>query len=1094
MTHDVANLPKLINIEALYLDDALVNNIAFLSNLTELKEISCDNTGIIDITPLARLTALEFVYFNKNYIIDLSPLRSLHGLKELYCRETQVTDLAPVAGLTELRKLDCGYTHITDLAPVAGLTELRKLDCNDTHITDLSPLQGLHELQEFHCQNTQIHDLRPLAKLTALQILGLGRTQIDNLTPLQNLHGLKELYCRETKITDIGPLSTLNGLKRLDISGKSFYDLPPPPPPPQKPVLTPQGGLLEKIKKFLQVPRPDHDQTSLPREHSTYQEDHFDESKRISSLSPLKGLNALEELDFSDTLVDDLWPLAKLKSLKKIKGRNTKIHSLKALEHLTNLEHLDIKNNNITDLSCLWNKHKLTSLHCSNNKVFDLSPLIPIINNPLRINRYDFSQCPLTTPPVEIVAQGTESIINYFRERDKHGTSQLFEAKLLIVGEGGAGKTSLMRRLFSPEDNLPAPDETTKGIDIYRHDFLTKTGNKFRLNVWDFGGQEIYHATHQFFLTKRSLYVLVDDTRKDDASVHDPGFKYWLEIVDLLSDHSPVFIFQNKKGGRSKPIDLSGIRARFDNVKDLHEGDLQSSDSAKSMRDVLECYAETLPHVGQSLPSRWIDIREEIEDLAAQKPYIPVEEYYSIYSRHLSFDKTKALHLSQYLHDLGVFLHFQDNDLLQRIIFLQSSWVNNAVFSLLDDEEVKHHGGMLYRTDLKRIYKDPVYSDRIPEIRALMLTFELCYALSDKNDTWLLPQMLQPSKPDALTNWGNLGDLALRYKYEFLPKGLISRLIVRQNDLVKQPSLAWRNGALFEKEQSELLVEIGPRGNEVILQASGPSKKKLMAIISNELDTLNKSFHGLPEKVSKWIPCTCLDCQGRSNPEIYDYSHLLKKKEHGHQHIECPFKFAQVNINDLLDGIDTTRDRQAKEKALGSSSTVKKERTIKIFLASSSELKTDRDEYDLYFRRRNDSLRKQGVYLEIIRWEYFLDAMTERGLQDEYNKAICNCDIFVSLFWSKTGRFTEEEFDTAHRQFVNTGKPLIYTFFKKDRIDVEEVNREEIVSLYDFKEKLKKLGHYYTSYNNTEHLKRQFSDQLGQLIEKIISSPENPCP
>ena len=42
--------------------------------------------------------------------------------------------------------------------------------------------------------------------------------------------------------------------------------------------------------------------------------------------------------------------------------------------------------------------------------------------------------------------------------------------------------------------------------------------------MWDFGGQEIYHATHQFFLTRRSLYVLVDDTRKDDKSVQDDGY------------------------------------------------------------------------------------------------------------------------------------------------------------------------------------------------------------------------------------------------------------------------------------------------------------------------------------------------------------------------------------------------------------------------------------------------------------------------------------------------------------------------------------------------------------------------------------------
>ena len=78
------------------------------------------------------------------------------------------------------------------------------------------------------------------------------------------------------------------------------------------------------------------------------------------------------------------------------------------------------------------------------------------------------------------------------------------------------------------------------------------------MNVWDFGGQQIYHATHQFFLTRSSLYVLLDDTRKDHKSANDEGFKYWLEAIELLSDRSPVLIFQNEKGGRSKIIDEAG--------------------------------------------------------------------------------------------------------------------------------------------------------------------------------------------------------------------------------------------------------------------------------------------------------------------------------------------------------------------------------------------------------------------------------------------------------------------------------------------------------------------------------------------------------
>ena len=62
--------------------------------------------------------------------------------------------------------------------------------------------------------------------------------------------------------------------------------------------------------------------------------------------------------------------------------------------------------------------------------------------------------------------------------------------------------------------------------------------------------------------------------------------------------------------------------------------------------------------------------------------------------------------------------------------------------------------------------------------------------------------------------------------------------------------------------------------------------------------------------------------------------------------------------------------------------------------------------------------------------------MSETRLQDEYNKAIRACDVFVSLFFTKTGKFTEEEFDAAHEQFKSSGRPLIYTYFKNADIKI----------------------------------------------------------
>lgn len=482
-----------------------------------------------------------------------------------------------------------------------------------------------------------------------------------------------------------------------------------------------------------------------------------------------------------------------------------------------------------------------------------------------------------------------------------------------------------------------------------------------------------------------------------------------------------------------------------------------------------------------------MSIRADIEQQAKDKPFISLQDYFDIYRKHLEFDRDKALHLSHYLHDLGVFLHFQDEPLLARTVILQNTWATEAVFRMLDDETVKGRLGHFDNADCRRVWQDSVYADMHPELLALMQKFELCYRLPDTHtDTWLAPQLLPPSKPEALSDWQQAGDLALRYRYDFLPKGIVSRLMVRMNRFVKRPNLSWISGALFERGGTEVLAEVPDKGGEIVLRARGPERKELLSVISADLDALNDSFHGLKEKVEKLVPCVCSQCLTQAEPNSYELKMLLRFKADGVLKWKCLRSYADVDVLELLDGIRVdklpgwAKDDNAPNQALQESED--KVRTIKIFLASSSELEADRDAFDLYFRQQNDRLRKQGVYLEIVRWENSLDVMSETRLQEEYNREVKACDIFVSLFFSRTGNYTEEEFDTAHRQFLDTKKPLIYTFFKNAPMNTSDIS-DEIISLLNFKKKLASLGHFYTSYDNIEHLKRQFNDQLEKLRE-----------
>ena len=232
----------------------------------------------------------------------------------------------------------------------------------------------------------------------------------------------------------------------------------------------------------------------------------------------------------------------------------------------------------------------------------------------------------------------------------------------------------------------------------------------------------------------------------------------------------------------------------------------------------------------------------------------------------------------------------------------------------------------------------------------------------------------------------------------------------------------------------------------------------------------------------KMIPCNCKTCKDAEEPHFFKYSVLQKRIEKGKKStIECEISEEDVEMTSLLAGFGHKR----REEEFGKHSPKpepSQTKTVKIFLASSSELKDDRREFEIFINRKNKQYVKAGVFLELELWEDFIDAMSQDGLQEEYNKIIEGGDVFVSLYHTKVGPFTEEEFERASKAFKKKGKPLVYTYFKDAAPKMSEIKREDFLSLDDFKQKLKKLKHYPTIYADATDLKYKFSEQLIKFL------------
>lgn len=294
---------------------------------------------------------------------------------------------------------------------------------NRFSLHDLSPLSGLVNLQTLDVSQTQVSDLSPLAGLANLQTLDAPETEVSDLSPLTGLANLRQLDVSRTKVSDLSPLTGLVNLWTLQAGGN-----------------------------------------------------------RISDLTPLVRLVNLEMLSIASTEVSDLSPLAGLLMLRMVFAWSSQVYDLSPLAGLLKLQRLDVANTHVSDLIPLADLVNLQKLDVSNTQVSDLSPVLPLVKkghiveyqqSPSKKDHYICVKgCPLINPPIEIVEQGNEAILRFFAEKQRSNTIKVREAKLLLVGQGKAGKTTLKKKLQDPNAEMPEPGDTTRGIEMALPDFV----------------------------------------------------------------------------------------------------------------------------------------------------------------------------------------------------------------------------------------------------------------------------------------------------------------------------------------------------------------------------------------------------------------------------------------------------------------------------------------------------------------------------------------------------------------------------------------------------------------------------------------------
>jgi len=539
-----------------------------------------------------------------------------------------------------------------------------------------------------------------------------------------------------------------------------------------------------------------------------------------------------------------------------------------------------------------------------------------------------------------------QDILSYYF-RLQVAQQPLNEAKLIYVGFGAVGKTSLIKCLR--DGSFDAQSPKTEGIQItpwpiQLRNAETQTVESITLNVWDFGGQEIMHSTHQFFLTERSLYVLVLNGRQGHE---DSDAEYWLELIQSFGADSPVIVVLNKMKEHPFDVNRRALREKFPYIQAFVETDCETKQGIEQLEQTIKEQTDQLEHLRVPFPGNWVAIKDELGSMTDN--YISFEKYREICSKDGEEDTEAQDSLAVHLHNLGIALNYKDDPRLRDTHVLNPRWVTSGIYTLLNDAELAERKGELTANCLNRVLDSSKYPrERHGFLLDLMRKFELCLRYEDEENRYLIPDLLDKQQPEEASEFNPADCLNFRYTYPVLPEGLIPRFIVRTHVLSK-PSLRWRSGVILDFEGDRALVKADPQDKHITISIAGSadSSRRLLAIIRSDFDRIHSSFKFKPEQL---VPVP-------GHPAVtLRYEDLILREESGQDTFSevVDGKLVELKVQALLNGVDLEGARQRNYRDME-----RRSDSLRLFYSYSHKDERLRDELETHLK----ILERQGLIL-----------------------------------------------------------------------------------------------------------------------------------
>ena len=770
---------------------------------------------------------------------------SLEELRLVNCNITELS--SKISKLSKLKILNLENNKLEEVPSTIGtLSNLEELNLSQNSIKKLpNQFEKLQNLINLNLsKNKEIEINESLFKFRRLEFLNLGFTNVEKVVDrINEFSYLKELSLSGNEIDEISEsLVTLEKLEKLWLDNNLIKEIP-------------ENIELLKSLKVLDL--------------------RFNEiekiSKRIMNLNlnelflknnPFLIFEELSSVNWKQSLTELFNIHEDYQEFKKIDLSDLGLTYIPDLSYFKDIEVLDLSRNKIEDILekekdddgifyIKENIYKVTEslqlkeLNLSSNNISEIPKELLTLTNLAKLN---LEYNPVSQIKGFTLNESPKEIIEFLLLNQEKELVALNEAKLLVVGDENAGKSSLVERMVKNQFNLQY--NSTQGIDISHYPlssdiirsycFDSYVEPNIKVNIWDFAGQEITYQVHNLFMSKESLYLLVIDGQKEDNIVENFD---WLESISANADNPPVIIVITKhENNRSHEIDEARYREEFPNIEAIHYV------SAKENIGFCELKQSVLLSISrfgkQKIPSDYEEVKNKIEEkktekLKQEKYMLSADDFDDICEKSNLFEERD--NIRTIFNDIGVLIGLNNDDMH----VVNPSKMIDKIYKIIRSKEIADNGELDVKKDNDRHYT---------WIMQFLLKNKIAFELDDSKV--MIPSRLSVKRPERFSKSSYMREdkvygLNFRYRYKRFKKGIFFDFLIQVLNVDEIKPTYWANGITlnFDEFKVAVLASKVDRTIDIHISKESEESKIFLTKIRKILERINREHRGVIEEI-----------------------------------------------------------------------------------------------------------------------------------------------------------------------------------------------------------------------------------------------------